>query len=83
MKNKQSLFDAAANVGGEALLQVNAEKSNAAPAQRTVRSKTLKVIPTAYFDAHKKLLDENKTNLDFSNFIMEALREKLVREGGL
>ncbi|ENZ9039141.1 chaperonin, partial [Klebsiella pneumoniae] len=25
----------------------------------------------------------NKTNLDFSNYIMEALREKLEREGGI
>ncbi|EOA1814439.1 chaperonin, partial [Klebsiella variicola] len=53
------------------------------PAQRTVRTKTLKAIPTTYFDAHQKLRDTNKTNLDFSNYIMEALREKLEREGGI
>lgn len=82
MKNKQSIFDAALNIGNEAPLQVNTEKNNAAPAQRTVRTKTLKAIPTTYFDAHQKLRDTNKTNLDFSNYIMEALREKLEREGG-
>lgn len=83
MKNKQSIFDAALNIGNEAPLQVNTEKNNAAPAQRTVRTKTLKAIPTTYFDAHQKLRDTNKTNLDFSNYIMEALREKLEREGGI
>lgn len=83
MKNKQSIFDAALNIGNEAPLQVKTEKSNTAPAPRTVRSKTLKAIPTTYFDAHKKLRDTNKTNLDFANYIMEALREKLERDGGI
>lgn len=79
MKSKKSLFDAAQNIGNEALLQVN----NAVPAKRTVRTKTLKAIPTTYFEAHQKLRDTNKTNLDFSNYIMEALREKLEREGAI
>ncbi|HFQ5986565.1 TPA: chaperonin, partial [Yersinia enterocolitica] len=30
-----------------------------------------------------KLRDTNKTNLDFANYIMEALREKLERDGSL
>lgn len=83
MKNKKSLFDVAQGVGGEARLQVNPEQHKAEPAARTVRSKTLKAIPTNYFDAHQKLRDTNRTNLDFSNYIMEALREKLERDGGL
>ncbi|CSS24699.1 chaperonin [Escherichia coli] len=79
MKNKQSIFDAALNIGNEAPLQVK----NETPKQRTVRTKTLKAIPTRYFDAHLKLRETNKTNLDFSNYIMEALREKLEKDGGL
>lgn len=83
MKNKQSLFDVAQGVGSEARLQVNQKKDKAEPATRTVRSKTLKAIPTNYFEAHQKLRDINRTNLDFSNYIVEALREKLERDGGL
>ncbi|WP_261653654.1 chaperonin [Erwinia mallotivora] len=81
MKNKKSLFDVASTVGNDALLQV-AEQQPAATT-RAVRTKTLKAIPETFFAAHKKLRDTNKTNLDFSNYIMEALREKLERDGAI
>lgn len=79
MKDKKSLFDTAQNVGNEARLQVKGVTT----AQRTVKTKTLKAIPVTYFEAHQKLRDTNKTNLDFSNYIVEALREKLEKDGGL
>ncbi|UIN02625.1 chaperonin [Yersinia ruckeri] len=82
MKNKKSLFDVASTVGNDALLQV-AEQQPAAATTRAVRTKTLKAIPETFFAAHKKLRDTNKTNLDFSNYIMEALREKLERDGAI
>ncbi|ARF52075.1 hypothetical protein [Pantoea stewartii] len=81
MKNKKSLFDVASTVGNDALLQV-AEQQPAATT-RAVRTKTLKAIPETFFAAHKTLRDTNKTNLDFSNYIMEALREKLERDGAI
>lgn len=83
MKNRKSVFDAAQNIGDDARLTVKTEQTKAEPAARSVRPKTLKAIPASYYEAHQKLRDTNKTNLDFSNYIMEALREKLEREGGL
>ncbi|QCR38932.1 chaperonin [Nissabacter sp. SGAir0207] len=86
-KDKVSLYQTALADGvGEAKLQVNPVHSKTdepTPAKREVRTKTLKAIPTSYFDAHQKLRDNNKTGLDFSNYILEALREKLERDGAL
>ena len=81
MKNKKSLFDVASTVGNDALLQVAEQQPEATTS--AVRTKTLKAIPETFFAAHKKLRDTNKTNLDFSNYIMEALREKLERDGAI
>lgn len=81
MKNKKALFDVASTVGNDALLQVAEQQPQATT--RAVRTKTLKAIPETFFAAHKKLRDTNKTNLDFSNYIMEALREKLERDGAI
>lgn len=82
MKNKKAIFDVASTVGNDALLQVT-EQTKTVPAVRAVRTKTLKAIPETFFTAHKTLRDTNKTNLDFSNYIMEALREKLERDGAI
>lgn len=85
MAKNKSVFDVASDVGvgNEAPLQVNNPAASIASPVRSVRPKTLKAIPTTYFDAHQKLRDTNKTNLDFANYIMEALREKLERDGSL
>ena len=50
---------------------------------KKARPKNLRAVPEIYFDAHEKLKVTNKTSLDFSAYILEALREKLERDGGL
>lgn len=83
-KNKASLYQAVANEQiGEAMLKVNTPVAADTPAKREVRTKTLKAIPANYFDAHQALRDSNRTVLDFSSYIMEALREKFERDGAL
>ncbi|HFV9214666.1 TPA: chaperonin [Enterobacter roggenkampii] len=47
------------------------------------RSKTLKSVPSVYFNVHAQLKADNKTSLDFSAYILEALREKLERDGAI
>lgn len=47
------------------------------------RSKNLRAVPETYFEAHSHLKLSNKTSLDFSAYILEAIREKLERDGGL
>lgn len=83
-KNKASLYQAVADDQlGNAMLKVNTPAATDAPAKREVRTKTLKAIPASYFDAHQALRDSNRTVLDFSSYIMEALREKFERDGAL
>lgn len=79
MKNKKSIYDVASALGEDAPLQVTKTQSEV----RQVKTKTLKAIPLAYFDAHQKLRSENKTGLDFSNYIIEAIREKLEKDGAI
>lgn len=83
-KNKASLYAhvAAEQVGEGAMLKVNTP-TDAVPVKREVRTKTLKAIPATYFEAHQTLRDTNRTILDFSSYIMEALREKLEKDGAL
>lgn len=47
------------------------------------RSKNLRAVPETYFEAHAQLKASNKTSLDFSAYILEALREKLENDGAL
>ena len=37
-------------------------------------------MPSAFFDAHENLVNRGETTLDFSNYIVEAVREKLKRD---
>lgn len=53
------------------------------PAKSKARSKNLRAVPETYFEAHAKLKASNKTSLDFSAYILEALREKLENDGAL
>ncbi|MDM2743190.1 chaperonin [Citrobacter sp. Cu231] len=81
MADKKSIFDAVRNnnVGGDAKLKVN---QAAAPAtERRTRAKTIKAINEELFEAHARLVKKNKTNLDVSNYMKEAFREKLERDG--
>jgi len=83
-RDKASLYQhvAAEQVGDGAKLKVNTPAADTPP-KREVRTKTLKAIPATYFDAHTKLRNTNGTILDFSSYIMEALREKLEKDGAL
>lgn len=83
-RNKASFYQAVADDQlGNAMLKVNTPAAAYAPAKREVRTKTLKAIPASYFDAHQALRESNRTVLDFSSYIMEALREKFERDGAL
>ncbi|NQD63734.1 chaperonin [Enterobacter sp. CM29] len=86
-RNKQNIYDVATtDLGSDAKLKSNVQsETNNVPTQqkRGTRTKTLKAIPEFYFDAHENLRTTNKTNLPFSNYIMEAIREKLERDGAL
>lgn len=81
MKNKSSLYQQASQVSGSGRLQSQTEDKQ--EALKKTKSKSLASVPIHYFDLHKELKDTNKTNLDFSNYILEALREKLARDGVL
>ncbi|MBU4685532.1 chaperonin [Cedecea davisae] len=83
-RDKASLYKAVADDKiGDAMLKVNTPAPADEPDKREVRTKTLKAIPASYFDLHKELRKSNKTALDFSSYIMEALREKFERDGAL
>lgn len=47
------------------------------------RSKNLRAVPETYFEAHASLKAANKTSLDFSSYILEAIRAKLESDGAL
>lgn len=47
------------------------------------KAKNLKAIPLSYFEAHTELKLSSKTSLDFSSYIIEAIREKLERDGAI
>lgn len=47
------------------------------------KAKNLKAIPLSYFEAHAQLKSLSKTSLDFSSYIIEAIREKLERDGAI
>ena len=69
MKN----FDKLNKVTQKAALTASAPVSSTKP-------KSLRAVPVAYIERHKKLKSSGKTSLDFSAFIIEALREKLEKE---
>lgn len=53
------------------------------PEQTKTKAKNLKAIPLSYFEAHAELKATSKTSLDFSSYIIEAIREKLERDGAI
>ena len=48
-----------------------------------MRTKTIKTIPSNYFTAHETLKSSGKTGLLLTAYMIEALREKLERDGAL
>ncbi|MEL7630898.1 molecular chaperone GroEL [Pectobacterium aroidearum] len=64
----------------------DAEKQNQVPDRpepTKTKAKNLKAIPVSYFEAHADLKTTSKTSLDFSSYIIEAIREKLERDGAI
>ncbi|WP_412497260.1 hypothetical protein [Vibrio fluvialis] len=64
-------------VGNDAALKESGDSGN------TTKPKSLRAVPAAYFTKHAELKKEGKTSLDFSAYIIEAVREKLERDGAL
>ncbi|EBX7796281.1 TPA: molecular chaperone GroEL [Salmonella enterica subsp. enterica serovar Wangata] len=60
-----------------------AEEVSGRPVAARTKAKNLKAIPLSYFEAHAELKATSKTSLDFSSYIIEAIREKLERDGAI
>ncbi|MCO4902664.1 molecular chaperone GroEL [Escherichia coli] len=60
-----------------------AEEVSGRPVTTRTKAKNLKAIPLSYFEAHAELKATSKTSLDFSSYIIEAIREKLERDGAI
>lgn len=73
MSNKN--WDALSKVGKNAALTENTNNKSI-----STKPKHLKAVPINYFETHKALKNEHKTSLDFSAYIIEAIREKLDRD---
>lgn len=74
------------NISGETKTNVVPEEQIASterPEPAKTKAKNLKAIPLSYFEAHADLKAASKTSLDFSSYIIEAIREKLERDGAL
>lgn len=73
--NKKALFDSLSSAETKAPL-TEAKPQSAA----VTKKKLLNAMPVAYEDAHKKAKQAGLTGLDFSQYIYEALREKLKKD---
>lgn len=72
--------------GSESKVNADDEKQSLAadrPEPARTKAKNLKAIPLSFFEAHADLKATSKTSLDFSSYIIEALREKLERDGAI
>ncbi|ELR64624.1 hypothetical protein C942_02317 [Photobacterium marinum] len=56
---------------------------NTTKPQSAYKAKTIQRIPVTYFDAHKELRENGKTSQLFTGYILEAIKEKLERDGAL
>ncbi|EPW7384759.1 TPA: hypothetical protein ACMD15_003419 [Vibrio cholerae] len=72
MSNK---WDALGKVGSDAPLKETTDNKT--------KPKHLKAVPATYFKKHEELKTNGRTSLDFTSYIIEALREKLERDGAL
>ncbi|SGZ07747.1 YbiA [Moritella viscosa] len=76
--SKSKNWDKLGKVGQDAALTENHKSSDTVA---TTKPKHLKTIPVSYFSKHETLKKTGKTSLDFSAYIIEAIREKLERDG--
>jgi hypothetical protein len=70
-------WDAMGAAGNDAALSENDDQGV------SLRTKTIKTIPSNYFEAHSQLKKSGKTGLLLTAYMIEALREKLARDGAL
>lgn len=70
-------WDKLGSVGKDAALKENTSQDT------STKSKSLRAVPSAYFTKHAELKTDGKTSLDFTAYIIEAIREKLERDGAL
>lgn len=73
-------------ISNEVKAMGNADKQSQVaerPEPARTKAKNLKAIPLSYFEAHADLKATSKTSLDFSSYIIEALREKLEKDGAI
>lgn len=66
----KNLFDAARSAGKGAPLQTNEGKASGATRRKNLN------VPVEFFDRFDAMKASGKTTLDFSAFILEAMREK-------
>ncbi|MFZ3491347.1 hypothetical protein [Vibrio harveyi] len=77
--SKKGFFDKLETTESSAALKEQPKKENVAVV--IVKPKLLNAMPVAFFDAHKKAKSGGVTSLDFSQYIYEAVREKLQKDG--
>ncbi len=80
MKSNFKNIDLSSIGEGDAKLSDNVKPKNQ---DKKTRAKTLRAMPSLFFEAHERLLNKGDTSLDFSNYIVEAVREKLKKDGAL
>lgn len=78
-KPNVDIFAAAQGVGNGAPLKTAKAKANETINRNyiAVRAKSIRNMPVDFFERHEALLRAGATTLDFSAFIVEAVREKL------
>lgn len=78
-KPKVDIFAAAQGVGDSAPLKTAKAKAGETVARNDVivRAKNIRNMPADFFERHESLRKAGLTTLDFSAFIVEAVREKL------
>ena len=78
--SKKGFFDKLESTETNAALKEQ-QISEPKKAQPAVKPKHLNAMPIVFFNAHKKGKNGGHTSLDFSQYIYEAVREKLQRDG--
>ncbi len=77
---KKGFFDKLEQTETNAALKEQPKAAQQKP-QPTHKPKHLNAMPASYFEAHKQGKTQGITSLDFSQYIYEAVREKLQRDG--
>lgn len=82
MKDKKTdaMWDKLGGVGKQSKVVETPTEVQPEVEAKTTRAKNLKTVPASYFEAHKAAKKAGKTSLNFSDYIVEALREKLEKD---